>query len=223
MKRDIVIISGMARGIDSLAHWTALEHHGMTAAVLGCGLDIVYPPENRELMDRIIRDGVIVSECSPGTRPLPSCFPARNRIISGLSDCVAVMEASRKSGTMITAGYAAEQGRDLFAVPGSIFSLRSSGTNRLIQDGACVLSDVEDMLWKLPFAKIQNLAACYDGTESTTPELRDLLLYTEKTTDEIAEGLGISISEASEKISFLELSGEVILQNGRFSLTDSCK
>lgn len=220
-RRDVVIISGMARGIDSLAHQTALENNGLTLAVLGCGLDIVYPPENREIMARIIRDGAIISECPPGTKPFKSYFPARNRIISGLSDCVAVMEASKKSGTMITAGYAGEQGRDLFAVPGSIFSTHSDGTNQLIQDGACVLTNVEDMLWKLPFQKLQMLAASENN--SRTPSIRDILLHTEKSADEIAENLGMSVSEASGMLSCMELSGEIIFQNGRFSLTDSYK
>jgi DNA processing protein len=220
-RRDVVIISGLARGIDSLAHQTALENKGLTLAVLGCGLDIVYPPENREIMARIIQEGSIISECPPGTKPFKSYFPARNRIISGLSDCVAVMEASKKSGTMITAGYAGEQGRDLFAVPGSIFSTHSDGTNQLIQDGACVLTNVEDMLWKIPFQKIQNIANIEKKTKS--PSIQDILLHTEKSADEIAEDLGMSVSEASGMLSFMELSGEIIFQNGRFSLTDSYK
>jgi DNA processing protein len=220
-RRDVVIISGLARGIDSLAHQTALENKGLTLAVLGCGLDIVYPPENREIMARIIQEGSIISECPPGTKPFKSYFPARNRIISGLSDCVAVMEASKKSGTMITAGYAGEQGRDLFAVPGSIFSTHSDGTNQLIQDGACVLTNVEDMLWKIPFQKIQNIANIEKATKS--PSIQDILLHTEKSADEIAEDLGMSVSEASGMLSFMELSGEIIFQNGRFSLTDSYK
>jgi DNA processing protein len=198
-----------------------LENKGLTLAVLGCGLDIVYPPENREIMARIIQEGSIISECPPGTKPFKSYFPARNRIISGLSDCVAVMEASKKSGTMITAGYAGEQGRDLFAVPGSIFSTHSDGTNQLIQDGACVLTNVEDMLWKIPFQKIQNIANIEKATKS--PSIQDILLHTEKSADEIAEDLGMSVSEASGMLSFMELSGEIIFQNGRFSLTDSYK
>lgn len=229
--RDVVVISGMARGIDSLAHQTVLENGGMTIAVLGCGLDIVYPPENKYLMDRIIKNGLILSECPPGTKPLKSYFPARNRIISGLADCVAVMEASRKSGTMITAGYAGEQGRDLFAVPGSIFSPNSSGTNQLIQDGACVLTHVDDMLWKLPFQTIQNLmepdltgAKClFTNQNLKEVTISDILKHTEKTTDEIASKLGITVDKTTELLSFMELSGKVILRNGRFSLTESYK
>ncbi len=226
-KRDIVVISGMARGIDSLAHQTALDHQGMTIAVLGCGLDIVYPPENKELMRKIMKHGLILSECPPGTQPYKTYFPARNRIISGLSDCVAVMEASKKSGTMITAGYAGDQGRDLFAVPGSIFSTHSSGTNQLIQDGACVLCEVEDMLWKIPFPKIQRLMDPDLDDSGTTRKknrtIQTILSHTEKTMDEIAENLDIPVSKASEMLSFLELSGEIIFRNGRFSLTDSYK
>ncbi|MHB1483130.1 MAG: DNA-processing protein DprA [Saccharofermentanales bacterium] len=238
--RDVVVISGMARGIDSLAHTVALDNSGMTIAVLGCGLDIVYPPENLELMRRIINDGLIISECPPGTQPIRSYFPARNRIISGLSDCVAVMEASKKSGTMITASYAGDQGRDLFAVPGSIFSPHSTGTNKLIQDGACVLSNTDDMLWRLPMQSLLNIqegiaADAVSTAKKTTkknlrsndrnidPAIKKVLSYTEKTIGEIADDLGLTISKASEMISLMELSGDVIFQNGRFSLTESNK
>lgn len=231
VERDIVIISGMARGIDSMAHQTALDKKGWTAAILGCGLDIVYPPENKELMDRIRRNGLLISECPPGTKPLKSYFPARNRIISGMADCVAVMEASKKSGTMITAGYADEQGKDLFAVPGSIFSPFSTGTNQLIQDGACVLTDAADMLWKIPFPSIQKLiddeltGKNQSGNSQNRHQLtiRDILYQTEKTMDEIAEKLDISVLQASEMVTMMEVSGELLCRNGRFSLTDSYK
>ena len=226
-QRNIMVISGMARGIDSLAHQTTLENHGMTIAVLGCGLDIVYPPENKILMERIGIEGLLLSECPPGTQPYRSYFPARNRIISGLSDCVAVMEASKKSGTMITAGYAGEQGRDLFAVPGSIFSTHSAGTNQLIQDGACVLTSADDLLWKIPFQSFQRFMdpdiRKSEKIEKANPTIRSVLLYTEKTLDEIAQALAVSVPETAEILSILELSGEIILRNGRFSLTESYK
>lgn len=232
--RNVAIVSGMARGIDSLAHKVTLDNNGMTIAVLGCGLDIVYPPENIELMRRIMNFGLLISECPPGTQPMKSFFPARNRIISGLCDCVAVMEASKKSGTMITAGYAGDQGRDLFAVPGSIFSPNSSGTNKLIQDGACVLTDADDMLWRLPLQSLQSLKeSCGQknsakkkneiGAENRNPSIKDILLYTEKTIDEISEELGMTTAKVSEMVSFMELSGELISKNGRFSLTESYK
>lgn len=229
--RNIVIVSGMARGIDSLAHQTTLDKNGMTIAVLGCGLDIVYPPENHRLMHRIMERGVLVSECPPGIKPMKSYFPARNRIISGLSDSVAVMEASKKSGTMITAGFAGDQGKDLYAVPGSIFSTHSTGTNQLIQDGACVLTSAEDMLWKLPLQTIQQIVQttevqkkaleCNSTEKSKT--VQTVLKNTEKTMDEIALELGLPIPKISEILSVMELSGELIFRNGRFSLTDSYK
>lgn len=139
------VVSGAARGIDSAAHLGALSH-GYTVAVLGCGVDIAYPPENSGLLDRIAEEGAVVSEYWPGTSPLPHFFPVRNRIISGLSLGVVVVEAADKSGSLITADWALEQGRDVFAVPGSIFSGVSSGTHTLIKQGAKLVASAEDIL-----------------------------------------------------------------------------
>lgn len=141
-----VIVSGLARGIDTEAHRTALTHHALTVAVLGCGPDLAYPPENRQLMDQIASQGVLISEHPPGTPALRQHFPARNRILSGLSDVVAVMEAAQRSGTLITAGFAADQGRDVYAVPGSIMDRASSGCHHLIRDGAYLLEQADDIL-----------------------------------------------------------------------------
>lgn len=145
-KNGLTVTSGMARGIDSSAHNGALEAGGRTIAVLGCGLDIVYPYENKELMNRICSRGAVISEFLPGIPPVPFNFPARNRIISGISYGVAVIEANEKSGSLITANYALEQGRDVFAVPGNINNRNSTGTNRLIKDGAKLVTDVRDIL-----------------------------------------------------------------------------
>lgn len=145
----IVIVSGMARGVDSMAHRGALQGGGKTIAVLGCGVDICYPAENKSLRDEILNSGCIVSEYSPGTSPTPSYFPARNRIISGLSRGVIVAEAGKKSGTLITVDQAMEQGREVFAVPGNISSKLSEGTNQLIRDGAIPVSDYTDILYTL--------------------------------------------------------------------------
>lgn len=149
IKKGAVIVSGMARGIDSIAHEEAIRYGGYTVAVAGCGPDRTYPPENELLMEKIIKNGMLISEYPPGVRPARQHFPARNRIISGLSDCVIITEASENSGTMITAGFAADQGRDVYAVPGSIYSSLSEGTNKLIQEGAFVLTSVEDVKVKL--------------------------------------------------------------------------
>lgn len=145
-EKGITIVSGMAKGIDSMAHKGALEAKGKTIAVFGSGLDICYPAENFVLMNDIIENGCVISEYPPGMRPLPMNFPARNRIISGLSRGVLVVEAAEKSGTGITVEQALEQGRDIFAVPGSIFSKLSIGANRLIKDGACLVLGYEDVL-----------------------------------------------------------------------------
>lgn len=134
------IVSGMALGIDGLCHQSVLESGGKTIAVLGSGVDVVYPTQHRALYQEMVRKGLIVSEVAPGTTAKPGLFPQRNRIVSGLSQGVLVVEAAEKSGTLITADFALEQGKDVFAIPGSILSEQSRGTNRLIQQGAkCVL------------------------------------------------------------------------------------
>ncbi|HEY6010892.1 MAG TPA: DNA-processing protein DprA, partial [Nitrospirota bacterium] len=140
------IVSGMARGIDTLAHKGALAAKGRTIAVLGCGIDVVYPPENKGLMEEIARNGAVISENPFGTKPEAGYFPARNRIISGLSRGTAIIEAATDSGSLITANYALEQGRKLYAVPGNIGSPNSRGTNSLIKRGATLVESAEDVL-----------------------------------------------------------------------------
>ncbi|TET21721.1 MAG: DNA-protecting protein DprA [Candidatus Stahlbacteria bacterium] len=144
--RGVVIVSGAARGIDSLAHKGCLSAGGRTIAVLGCGIDISYPPENAELFDRIAAQGAVITEFLPGVIPAPGLFPRRNRIIAWLSHGVVAVEAGPRSGALITARWAADAGRDVFAVPGGIFSEQSAGTNRLLRDGAKLVSRVEDIL-----------------------------------------------------------------------------
>ena len=141
-----VVVSGLARGIDSAALRGALRAGGVTAGVLGCGLDVVYPPESRYLYEDVAAAGVLLSEYPPGTRPLGKHFPVRNRIMSGLSLATLVVEAPEQSGALITAGTALEQGRDVFAVPGPIDAPTSVGCNRLIRDGAGLVSDAWDIL-----------------------------------------------------------------------------
>ena len=148
-QHDITIVSGLARGIDTHAHHATLDGGGRTIAVLGCGPDLVYPPENAKLAARIVENGCIITEFGPGTQPEAGNFPARNRLISGLSLGVLVAEAPDDSGALITTRFAAEQGRDVFAVPGNITSRTSSGANRLIQDGAKLVLDVNDILPEL--------------------------------------------------------------------------
>ena len=148
-ENDIIIVSGMARGVDSMAHRGALEGGGKTIAVLGCGVDICYPAENKHLRTAIIENGCVLSEYPPGQRPMAAFFPARNRIISGLCRAIIVTEAGRKSGTQITVDQATEQGRDVLAVPGNIVSPLSAGTNLLIRDGATPVTDYTDVLFAL--------------------------------------------------------------------------
>jgi DNA processing protein len=139
------VVSGAARGIDTAAHLGALSQ-GSTFAVLGCGVDVCYPPENAKMLRQIADQGAVITEYSPGTPPHPMHFPARNRIISGLARGVIVVEAAAKSGALITADFALEQGRDVFAVPGSIFSTNSKGTHKLIKQGAKLVENVNDIL-----------------------------------------------------------------------------
>lgn len=148
-EHQIQVISGMARGIDSYAHYGALKGGGTTFAVLGCGIDICYPSENHKLYERIIEQGGIISEYPMGAQPLPFHFPMRNRIISGLSDAILVVEARESSGTFITVDRGLEQGKDIFAIPGRIGDALSSGCNGLIQRGAKLILNVDDIIEEL--------------------------------------------------------------------------
>ncbi len=152
--QGLTIISGMARGIDSEAHRGALEANGRTVAVLGSGLDMPYPIENESLMERIASQGVVISEFPLGTEPYAKNFPARNRIISGLSLGVVVVEAAQDSGSLITAGFALEQGRDVFAVPGNIENDRSKGPHKLIRQGAKLVESYQDILSELAIPQL---------------------------------------------------------------------
>jgi len=142
----VTIVSGMARGIDTLAHRGAIQGGGRTLAVLGCGVDVIYPSENRNLFNQIIEQGAVVSEFPMGSPPEGGHFPKRNRIISGLSIGVVIVQASAESGSLITAGYALEQGREVFAVPGNVGAEGSRGTNQLIKEGAKLVESSEDIL-----------------------------------------------------------------------------
>jgi len=148
--RGVTIVSGLARGIDTAAHRGALAAGGRTLAVLGCGLDVVYPLENRALARAIESQGALVSQFAPGVPALPGHFPARNRTLAGLALGVVVVEAADRSGALITAGFAGDLGREVFAVPGRITSPTSAGANRLIQDGAKLVTCWQDIVSELP-------------------------------------------------------------------------
>ncbi len=146
-KKDLCIISGLAKGIDKYSHIGALEAGGSTIGVIGCGLDYIYPYENKNLYERIIKNnGLIITEYIVGTKPNKINFPARNRIISGLSKGVIVVEAKEKSGSLITADFALEQGKEVFAIPGNIDNINSKGTNELIKQGAIIATDCRDII-----------------------------------------------------------------------------
>ena len=225
-KRGILVVSGLARGIDTCAHAAALEAGGSTVAVLASGIDIIYPEENRGLAERIMSHGVLLSEQPPGTPPKANLFPARNRIISGLCDATAVIEAASRSGTMITAGCALDQGRDVFAVPGSIFNERSDGTNQLLKEGAYVLTDAEDILERLP-SNLRMLKMLGD-VESCTPDCEKIVDFASGVlsllvgefldANAISERLGLGIRETVMLLLELELSGEVRKEKGRYRL-----
>jgi DNA processing protein len=157
--RKITIVSGMARGIDTQAHKGALAAKGRTIAVLGCGIDTAYPPENRGLMEEIARSGAVVTENPFGTKPESGFFPARNRIISGLAAGTVIIEAAEDSGSLITADYTLKQGRKLFALPGNISSPLSRGTNSLIKKGALLVETAGDVLKELSIYKGNNAPA----------------------------------------------------------------
>lgn len=219
---EITVVSGMARGVDTKAHYGALQGNGKTIAVLGCGVDIVYPSENRDIMKRIIESGAVISEYIPGTQPLPYHFPARNRIISGLSQGVVVVEAGERSGSLITTDFALEQGREVFAIPGNINSANSVGANRLIRDGAKVITNTGDIL--------DELKICHDLDFSFRIEnkIRNMKLSEKEKTiaqrlshgpahiDAIALDCGISTQLVSSVLIMLELSGFVEQLPGKY-------
>lgn len=155
----VTVVSGMARGVDSAAHSGALKARGRTIAVMGSGHGHIYPPENKDLYAKIARNGAVITEFEDAMEPLAWNFPIRNRIISGLSLGLIVVEAARNSGALITADYALEQGREVFSVPGKISSATSSGTNELIKDGAKLIQTADDVLEELKLHKVQAVSA----------------------------------------------------------------
>lgn len=206
---EFVIVSGLARGIDAAAHEAALNCGGATIAVLGTGIDVVYPRSHKRLFDRIEKDGLIVTEFGPGTPPLASNFPVRNRVISGLSLATVIVEATGRSGSLITARMAAEQGREVLAVPGSIFAPGSEGTHRLIQYGAKLVHDANDVIDEIPgYARVRP-----ENPQLPEPPLREVLevFSREEAThiDAAAAKLGRSVSSIAESLLQLELGGWV--------------
>lgn len=236
--RGVTVVSGMAHGIDSAAHRGALESGGRTVAILGCGVDVVYPPQNADLMHQIIRQGAVVSQFLMGTKPSAGHFPYRNRIISGMTMGTIVVEAPTDSGALITARQAAEQGREVFAVPGEVGKRNSEGPHALIRDGAKLVETVEDILVELdipvalrqPAAAVRAAAPSPSAPVSVAAQLpvasappvssveQDILSVLSPSgsfVDEIAAACRISISEALSSLTMLELRGLVRQFSGK--------
>lgn len=207
----ITVISGLARGVDSISHQAALKAGGRTIGVLGSGVDKIYPPENRALADQMIERGAIISDYAPGTPPDASNFPPRNRIIAGLSLAVVVIEAGETSGALITAEFAAEQGREVFAVPGSILAPQSKGTNKLIQQGALPLLSVTDLMQTLDVTRVgeQKAARKIMPSDTTEAKLLEVLGHEPLHVDEIRNQSELPIEKVSAALALMELKGMV--------------
>jgi DNA processing protein len=224
-RRNVAVVSGMARGVDSAAHRGALEGGGITIAVFGCGVDVIYPPEHGGLAARIAERGALVSEFPPGTPPLKAYFPQRNRIISGLSLAVVIVEAAEKSGSLITADFAMDQGRTVLAVPGNVLGGRNFGAHALLRDGAKLVECADDILEELPPGLwAEGLGLSGERKESKglrspshDPVLRSMEEGDSYDLDEISERSGVDRMKLLPRLLELELAGAVRrVEGGRF-------
>jgi DNA processing protein len=216
--RGVTVVSGLARGVDSAAHRGALTN-GRTIAVLGSGVDCIYPPEHKTLAAQIAQTGLLVSEYPPGTPPLPHHFPQRNRLISGLSLGVVVIEASEKSGSLITAGCALEQGREVMAVPGNVLSGRNRGGHALLKDGAKIVETADDIVEGLGWDPAEKRVASQRASSSATaasadPVLRAMTPDQPYDLDALASGSGLDARRLLPRLIELELAGLVRRQGG---------
>lgn len=215
---NIPIISGLAYGIDKIAHETALKNNNRTIAVLGNGIDVIYPKNNYKIYNEILKNGAIITEYPLSTQPLGYNFPYRNRIISGVGQGVVVIEAMEKSGTLITANYAAEQGKEVFALPGNINSLYSKGTNLLIKDGAKILISVEDILEEIEYENFTKHKINIQFSNNEEKLVYSELLKEPKTANELSIITNIKIDNINVVLTILELNGYIIeLKGGKFS------
>lgn len=207
----VTVVSGLARGVDAVSHSAALRAGGRSLAVLGSGVDRIYPPEHSNLAQQIMVSGAVLSDYAPGTPPESVNFPPRNRIISALSRAVVVVEAGRQSGALITAAFAAEQGREVFAVPGNIYAPQSKGTNVLIQQGAHALLDVQDILETLNIAMLSEhkTARTVLPTDATEAKIYAMLGLEPLHVDEIRAQSDLPIDKVSSTLAMMELKGMV--------------
>jgi DNA processing protein len=222
------IVSGLAQGIDSAAHRGAIDAGSSTVAFLGHGIDIVYPQSNRELADEIVQNGALVSEYPPGTPPLKAYFPQRNRLISGLSLGTLVVEAARRSGSLITARLAAEQGREVFALPGSIHNPMARGCHQLLRDGAKLVESADDIMAELRPLATHVLQNRMESTPKEVDQKNDDKEYVKLREnlgddpigiDELVDASGLTIDQVSSMLLILELDGKIEkLSGGRYAL-----
>jgi DNA processing protein len=220
-QNGVTVVSGLARGIDAIAHQAALKAGGRSIAVLGSGVDYIYPPENRRLAEEMTAHGALISDYAPGTSPDGGNFPPRNRIISGLSMAVVVVEAGITSGALITATFAVEQGRDVFAVPGSILAQQSKGTNRLIRDGAQPLLEAEEILEALNLTQITEHRAARQTlpTDPTEKQIFGVLGSEPVHVDEVRLQTNLPIEQVSATLAMMELKGLVRQVGGMHYVT----
>lgn len=222
--RNVTVVSGMARGVDSAAHLGAIDADGVTVAVFGCGVDIIYPPEHAELASRICERGALVSEFPPGAASLPAYFPQRNRIISGLSLAVVIVEAAEKSGSLITARHALDQGREVLAVPGNILGGRNTGAHALLRDGAKIVESADDILDEIQLGIGERRSGSAVGDEpkaaklaSQDPVLLHMTLGESYDLDELSSACGMDRIKLLQRLLELELGGAVRrVEGGRF-------
>ncbi len=214
--KGITVVSGLARGIDTAAHTGALEGETGTIAVLGSGIDVVYPRENADLAERIAGKGAVISEYPPGTNPDIGNFPRRNRIISGLSSGVIVVEAAYRSGALITARLAGEQGRTVMAVPGAVTNIRSQGPHQLIRQGAVLVRDADDVVMEIAPVLKGFIQDTETGVQ-TRDEIVELTRGEPLSIDDIARELDLDVIETTRRVSMLEMTGMVIrIEGNRF-------
>lgn len=215
----VTIISGLASGIDSVAHKTAIANNTKTIGVIGCGIDIIYPKKNESLYSDIVASGgAVITEFPFGMEPVPANFPIRNRIISGLSNGVLVIEAQEKSGTLITAGHAADQGKEIFAVPGNIDSLFSKGTNALIKDGAKLVTCIDDIIDEIlelkSMVKVEKNKFSLSFNQNEL-KIIDILKTGSKSIYEITENIDMEISDILSTLTVLEMKNVVKQMSGK--------